>query len=406
MVLLFGVFAGSVVAIESINRIQMGRELDFHAYYFAGKAVLNGDDFVGTAIQSESFLSGKAYVYPPITAIVFTIYGFTPHWQTSYIFHIILTLSTLFLLARCTMALIERHSIKLDIIDRVLIVGFHLFSVPAMLAIYRGNVDPFILLAIVSGFFALEQGRQASAGAIWSFAAIFKLFPAVLGIWFLFQRSWRAIIVAVGVGFSSLGIGVAIFGIQPHLEFFEYLLTERSRNAAFSNGLDPNRQWITIRRPLSHLFPLPGHMLTVIGTLIFLPALLYLYRRIESDLDSLFAVFATLAIALITIVPSTTGYVVYLLFPTVALVYVINEFIPWLLFLGGIVLINLPIYPKHIDRGIAIMGSTGPMVDGFQLVVSTMLGFMSVGLWGFLFVIAGYLLSVSSFENSNHTGPP
>ncbi len=394
LVLSVGIVLGVFALVGSLLRLLSGPELDFHAYYFAGESVLQGDSFVGHAVKDGNFLTRKEYVYVPITVLSFLLYGAFPIWQVPYVLNAAILAGTFLTLSQLTLDYIDSYGRALEAVDRWLIRGFFLLSLPVVLAVYRGNVDPIILLMIVGGFFAIERGREAAGGALWAVAALFKLFPAMLGVWLLHRRAYRATAAALVVGTGSLAASVLVFGVDTNVEFVEFILEERSRNGAFEGGLDVEFMYLSLKRPLSHLLPIAGHALTLISLLVLGPVLGLLYRRGSGEHDQLIVLFGTLVVLLITVVPSTAGYVVYLFFPLVALVYVTEHRRARLCFLAGLLFINIPIFPRHVQQlsdGTSLSaGITGPIFT----VIRTVLTFGSVALWGMLLVLAGCLLVV------------
>ena len=395
-VLTFGILLGMVALVASVARLLSGPELDFHAYYFAGKAVLQGNPFVGYAVKEGTFLTRKEYVYVPVTVLSFLFYGAFPRWEIPYLINAGILVVTFLALSRITTSYIESQGRSLEPIDRWLIRGFFVLSLPSVLGIYRGNVDPIILLMLVVGFLAIERGRGAVGGSLWAIASLFKLFPALLGVWLLHRRAWRAVAGAIVVGCSSLAASVLLFGVDANVEFVEFILEERSRNGAFEGGLGVEFMYLSLKRPLSHLLPIAGHALTLVAFAVLSPLLFLLYRRASTAHDQLLVLFGTLIALLITIVPSTAGYVVYLLFPLVALAYVTEDWRARRCFVAGLVLINLPVFPRHIHdistETSLSAGFAGTVLSALEAVLT----YGSVTLWGMLLVLAGCLFAVSA----------
>jgi len=391
LALVVGVLTGVLGVALAASEFQTDPQLDYHAYYFAGRAVLRGEPFVGTAIHEGTFLTVKEYVYTPITAPVFAPYGLLPSWQIGYVLNVAVLLATFYAIGRITIRYIERHGVTLDRTDRWLILGFSLFSGHTILALYRGNVDPIMLLLIVLGFLALERGEETRGGVLWAVAALFKLFPAFLGVWLLYRRAYRAIAAAVVTGVGFLLLGVALFGIDAHVEFVEFILNERSRQGAFKGGLDPTITWITLRRPLSQVVPLSGNQLIVLSAAIMAPFVYLIYREAETELDRTVAFFATMLVLLITIVPSTLNYVVYLYFPVVALLYLATDRRTKYLFVAGLILVSLPVYPQHVEMLVSATPLSPGLVEAIMGVVRGAMSFASVPLVGFGLLLAGCL---------------
>ena len=388
-VLAFGLVTGLLGVVLAVNDFTSAPELDFHAYYFTGEAILEGESFVGWAITDISFLTEKAYVYTPVTAPLFVPFALFPEWQVPYVLNMLLLFVVFFGIGRLCLQLLDDYGVTLDRIDRVLIMAFCLFSGHTVLGVYRGNVDPAILLVLAVGLLAIERGRAARGGALWAGTALFKLFPAFLGVYLLYRRAYRAIAAAVVVGVGFTLLGVAIFGIDAHVDFVEFILHERSREGAFRGGLDPTLQWITLRRPFSQVLALSGNQLFVLTTALVAPVVYLVYREADSELDRIVAFFATMVAMLITIVPSTLNYVIYLYFPLVPLLYLIEDRRTKLLFVAGMVLVNVPLYPHHVATILEALPLSPGVADVIAGAVRAVLRWASIPLYGFLLILAG-----------------
>lgn len=388
LALLFGLFTGVLGVVLAINEFREGHEIDYQAYYFAGRAVLRGEPFVGWAIAEGSFLTDKAYVYTPITAPVFSFYGLFPDWRIGYVVNVALLFVVFYLLSQIILQFVEHHGGTLDRVDRLLVVGFCLFSGHSVLGMYRGNVDPIVLLALAVGLLAIERGEEYRGGALWAATAHFKLFPAFLGVWLIYRRAYRAIAAAIVTGLGLIALGVVVFGVDAHLEFVDFIVNERSREGYFVGGLDPELQWITLRRPLSQFVSLTGNQLFVVSTALVAPFVYLVYRDADSELERAVAFFATMAAMLITIVPSTLNYVVYLYFPLLGLLYLTDDPATKHLFVAGLVLVNLPLYPQHVElivEALPLAGLGDVIVAGARAVLT----YTSIPLLGFLCILAG-----------------
>jgi hypothetical protein len=310
------------------------------------------------------------------------------------VIHAGVLVASLLLLARLSIQYVESHGRSLDRIDQWLIRGFFVLSLPAVLGIYRGNVDPIILAMLVGGFFAVERSLEAVGGSLWAVASLYKLFPAMLGIWLLYRRKFVATAAAIAVGLGSLALSVLAFGVDANVEFVEFILEERSRKGAYEGGLDVEFMYLSLKRPLSYLVPVAGHALTALAFLIVAPFLALLYHRASSERDQLIVLFGTIAVLLVTVVPSTAGYVVYLLFPLVPLIYLTENRRARLSFLAGLALINVPVFPRHIQQLSENTSLSAGIGDPILTVVQTVLTFGSVALWGVCLIFAGCLLAI------------
>ncbi|MFC7058341.1 glycosyltransferase family 87 protein [Halovenus salina] len=388
LALVFGLLTGVLGVVLAAVEFAEGQEIDYQAYYFAGRAVVKGEPFVGWAITDGSFLTEKAYVYTPVTAPVFSVYGALPRWQFGYVLNVVLLMVVFYLIGRLVLTFLDRHGVELERVDRLLILGFSVFSGHSILGIYRGNVDPIVLLALGVGLLAIERGEGWKGGTLWAATAHFKLFPAFLGVWLLYRRAYRAIAAAVVTGLGLIALGVVFFGIDAHIDFVEFIVNERSREGYFAGGLDPEIQWITLRRPLSQFVSLSGNQLFVVTTALVAPFVYRVYRHANSELDRTVAFFATMVAMLITIVPSTLNYVVYLYFPLLGLVYMTEDPTAKRLFIAGLILVNLPLYPQHIDLIVGAL-PLGVVGDAVTTGARAVLTYTSIPLVGFLCILAG-----------------
>jgi hypothetical protein len=389
--LAFGLVTGVLGVVLAVNDFASAPELDFQAYYFTGRAILEGEPFVGWAITDISFLTEKAYVYTPVTAPLFVPFALFPGWRVPYVLNMLFLFGVFFGIGQLCLRFLDDNGVSLERVDRLLIVAFCLFSGHTILGVYRGNVDPLILLVLAVGLLAIERGREARGGALWAGAALFKLFPAFLGVYLLYRRAYRAIAAAVAVGVGFTLLGVAIFGIDAHVEFVEFIIHERSREGAFQGGLDPTLQWITLRRLFSQFLPLSGNQLFVLTTALVAPFVALVYREAESELERVVAFFATMVAMLITIVPSTLNYVVYLYFPLLPLLYLTEDRRTKWLFVGGLVLVNVPLYPQHFAMIFDALPLAPGVADALSGAVRGVLRYASIPLYGFLLVLAGCL---------------
>jgi len=127
-----------------------------------------------------------------------------------------------------------------------------------------GQVGLLLLFLVVATWFLVERGKEWAAGVALGLAALIKLLPALLIVFFLFKRRWRVTGVAVGV-FVVLGWGLPLVGIgyqetlAQHRRFYERaikghaaratIFAEKPQKAKYSNNAMP----IVLRRLLSRV---------------------------------------------------------------------------------------------------------------------------------------------------------
>jgi len=395
LALLFSICIGVIASAYFMSGIAIAvPEIDFQAYYFAAEAVTSGEPFIGQAVTEGTFLEEKAYVYTPITVLVFLPYALFSTWTTPHLINAVILLASFYALGRVMLRFIESQGLTLERFDRLLIMAFCLFSGPALMRVAIGNIDPIILLLMTVGFLAIERGDDTTGGVLWAVAALFKLFPAFLGVWLLYRRAYKGIAAAVVTGVSGIIAGLAVFGVQAHIDFVNFIVNVRSHSEEFAGGLDPNEHLVTLRRPLSHLFPFSSRILLVISLLLIMPFVYLAYRNADSELDSAVAYFTTVIALLLTIVPATPGYAVYLFFPLVPLLYLTESQRAKYCFIAGIVLTSMPLYPVYIASMLGALPLAASTVAAIMSGVLAVLTYISVGLIGFLLIFAGCLFHI------------
>jgi hypothetical protein len=96
-----------------------------------------------------------------------------------------------------------------------------------------GNVGLLLLFLIVTAWFFVERGREWEAGAALGLAALIKLLPGLLLVYFLLKRRWRVagaaagVIVVFGFGLPVLALGYRQT-VALHSAFYERAVRQGS----------------------------------------------------------------------------------------------------------------------------------------------------------------------------------
>lgn len=334
--------------------------IDFEVYYVAAEAALAGENFYAVAPER---VPGFTYVYPPLSILLFYPYALFDSWVPGYLVHTLGTvlagLATAWLLVRY----VERAGDRLPWPDRLLIAGFVVASIHSMPSLVFGQVNHHLALALTAGFLALDRGRERVAGAAFAAAAFVKVFPAAVGVWLLRRRAWRAIAVAVATGLGLFALGLVTFGPELTDLYVHAALFDRLGQGSFAGGLPASATYLTLRRPLSVLFPQGPSLLWAGGAIALLgPPLAYLYREVDGRLDRLVAIQGTL-IAILLVFPSYPVYAVILYFPLVPLLYLLPAGrAQWLVVVGAL-LTNLSVRIDDVAQVLRI-SPLGPDLAG------------------------------------------
>lgn len=192
----------SIYALPLVFLIYLALEsyqIDFRAFYLAGKAVLRGLDpylnhvgpypeFYAPVNAENSAFSG--FRYPPIAAFVFSPLALLPYYVSKLIFTLLMWL----ILAAIAFQMVRRSGWRLQG-EALLFVGI---SFPVLAVVERGQVDPLVVgLILASYWLAAKRERQAWAGFLIAFAGMIKIFPFVVLIEWSIRRQWRLVASAV-----------------------------------------------------------------------------------------------------------------------------------------------------------------------------------------------------------------
>ncbi|MFC6989605.1 glycosyltransferase 87 family protein [Haloplanus sp. GCM10025708] len=286
------------------------------------------------------------------------------------------------------------------LLDRLLIYGYVVGSSLSLPSLVYGNVNLLLALLVAVAVAALEyeaetaravldETHETLAGVALGVAALVKVFPALFGAWWLRTRADRPLGAMVATGVVGLVVGLAVFGVDTTRQFFTTVLTTRLEPGLFAGGLPPGEPYVTIRRPLAALGVPPGRLGAVAAAVLAVPVLL-LYRGPLVDHDRLVAILGTLA-AVIVFVPSLPLYLVFLYYPLVPLLYLV-EARParTLLLLGGAV-INFAFQFDDVQTLLSFAPLPTVVRDALTAGARAVLSVATPPLWGVTLLLLGCL---------------
>ncbi len=106
-------------------------------------------------------------------------------------------------------------------------------SPSTLVGIQLGNFQATAFALSVLGMIALASGRSPAGGAAIGFAAASKLYPAILPVYLLARRQWRAVAwIAAGGVLATLG-ALAMVGTRPFVDFLHYQMPRLNSGEAF-----------------------------------------------------------------------------------------------------------------------------------------------------------------------------
>jgi len=237
-----------------------------------------------------------------------------------------------------------------------------------------------------------QRGWQVKSGVAFTVAAVVKLFPILIGVWLLSRRAWRAIAAAVATGSALVLSSLLIFGLDVHLRYVRFILTERSRLDRFDGTFTADFFGMTLSRPLSVLFPeLDPASYTLIAAAAFVPVLWVLYRGADSESGRLVAFGGTLVAILLVSPASNLNHVLYLYFPLVTLVFTLEHDPSRRLLLVGLFVLSFPFHLPQIYSFVNVLGLSPGLQHAVFDVAVPILTVGTITLYGLGFVVAGCL---------------
>jgi hypothetical protein len=179
---------------------------------------------------------------PPFTAVLMLPFTGLPFGQAKDLYRLLLHL----LYFSSVALVLGADRVYRNHPQWVLIVVLALCLEPVYTSITSGQVDIPILFAICLGYWAFKRGHPVLAGCAIAVAAMIKLSPALLLLYFLYKRQFRVVISGMVAGVVLLGIGIAVTGIDDWIVFVREILPilakgstefENQTLAGFFNGL-------------------------------------------------------------------------------------------------------------------------------------------------------------------------
>ena len=199
------------------------RIVDTWSYYFASKALIQGENIYDAKTIEELAPSNLGpvypYLYPPILAMLWTPMLFFSPVTTYNIFLAI----NLFLTGINGLILWRLFGADKKGLDWFLIffIAFHVIFGPLVSTLRLGQINIFLGSLIFLSLYLQSRGKEIFASFLLSLAILIKITPAVFVLYYIVQRRWRPII---SIFLFSLGIcliSIALIGFKPWIDFIE-----------------------------------------------------------------------------------------------------------------------------------------------------------------------------------------
>lgn len=191
---------------------------DFSYYYYATETLLNGGNpYIETITTTKLPILPLLFAYPPQAFFLFLPFSFTSYAVAGKLFtlmSIVCFMLSIILLFRI---------VKLKPFSNLgiffVILSFNFF--PAKFTLGMGQVNNFVLLAVVLFLYFLFGKRYVLSGILLTIAALIKVTPVVLFIYLIYHNKWKVLFSAA---VSLLVISSITYFCVGHEVFFHFFL--------------------------------------------------------------------------------------------------------------------------------------------------------------------------------------
>ena len=243
---------------------------DFGAYSGAVNNWVEGEPIYW---EAEDGGYHGSYLYPPI--VLLFLYPFS-QWTGSFdAGAAAFGLTQIGLLWLGLQAVVSALGYRLDIHERILLLGGIVLFQPALLDFKIGQISTLLAALLCVAFYAHERGHaggstdhrrlaRLASGALTTMGSVVKLFYATSGAHLLRNRDRFAGAMLAGLGL--VGLSVAVFGIDTHRLYLDVLTWGKGWGPG---ELGPQHGSVAYYRPLYALgdWSTPAQVLGILGVI-------------------------------------------------------------------------------------------------------------------------------------------
>jgi hypothetical protein len=357
---------------------------DFRVFYTASQVIMEGHTEHLYDIEWFYSVGSQPYQYFPLFAILLSPLALLS-FETARIIWMIINQIVLLGSAWIVIKGLLIRDMRIILGIFILMMGFG----PMDANMYWGQVNAVIMLCVFAAWWAYKNNRPVLCGVLIALGTLIKITPAILGVYFLYKRSFKVVL-----GCISGGLGLTLFsilvlgGVVEHVTWFTDMLPFLTGGDGMGKaGQVLNQSFLAmyIRIAEQGFFPVSFapmlHLISEIGVLLICFAFCRI-RRLTPDAPEFDLEFAAIT-CLMVLMPQTVIVQHY--------VYVLPAFLILLVFLINNGMYSIPLFIcfalAYTMTSLGAFG--GPFFSQWPFVIiqsSKLLGVLLI--WGTL----GYLL--------------
>jgi alpha-1,2-mannosyltransferase len=201
--------------------------------WYAAKHLLDGTDPVDPDELHRSKLTGLGF--PPTVGVWFLPFASLPYEQMGTDVRLL----TIFVLGLHLLLLTLELGATAPIALATLLFGYVFSRQFFLVHLDVAQISEFIAAWILLTWFFLRRGEDVAAGICLGLASTFKLFPVVIGLFFLASRRWRAAIAAAATYLLIFAVVTVRWGwrLWPHFYTSDHALVRDLASNAHNGSL-------------------------------------------------------------------------------------------------------------------------------------------------------------------------
>lgn len=380
VLLVFGCLAGLstylLTPLERPDQVMLATDV----YRHATASLLDGGPLY---FEHPPDRPGYGFLYPPVAALAFLPHVLVGSNLAAFLLQTVLNVGAALGTVAIVVRALRRRDVDLEALDVGLLGAFMIFSTYGAIQFLNGQINLWLAFFLALGFDAVDRDRSRIAGAWFALAALFKVFPAIVGLWLLRRRDWTAIVAAVGTGLGGLVVGALVFGPELTATYLGDVLLGRFEGSTYDGRPVPTDSVDGVHRQLAAIWPGGAGFHSVVGLVLVGGLLVGALSGIRTTTERDAAALATL-VAILLYLPVQPLYFPLITFPLFMLLFAELPRLPRRLLLLGTVLTLIHVEQEAVEMTLSLAAIPASVADPIASVSALIFTFIlppTLGLW-------------------------